>query len=59
MESRTERILDTARRKVGQGFDVNQQYAAVNAARDKRRRRGERNLKRMLAGGFRIPILKP
>jgi hypothetical protein len=42
------------------GMSPHVQYAALNKARDKRKRRMERNLKVMLAGGLtQVPVLKP
>lgn len=56
--NREQQILSTARRKVAQGVNTEQQYADLNAARDKRKRRRERNVKVMLAGGYKqIPII--
>jgi hypothetical protein len=48
-EERQQNVTTTAARRVRQGEDVSAQYARLNAARDKRGRRRERNLK--LAGG--------
>ncbi len=56
--NRETQILSTARRKLAQGYSVDEQYSALNAARDKRKQRRERNFKNMVAGGdARIPIL--
>jgi hypothetical protein len=57
--NREQAILSTARRKVGQGISTGQQYADLNAARAKRKRKMDKNLKVILAGGYnQIPILK-
>ena len=46
------RILEIASRKARRGVSVDEQYATLNAARDKRARRRDRNLRNMAAGGF-------
>lgn len=57
--NREQQILSTARRKVAQGVSTEQQYADLNAARDKRKRRRERNIKILLSGGCKQVILLP
>jgi hypothetical protein len=47
------------RTKQTQGFTPEIQYSALNAARDKRKRRAERNLKIIMSGGCKqIPIIR-
>jgi len=57
--TRETQILSIIERKTAQGVSAGQQYARLNAARDRRKRRRERNSKIMLAGGYKqIPIIK-
>lgn len=55
--NREQQILQTAQRKVAQGVSAEQQYADLNAARDKRKRRRERNLKTLVSGGYKQVLL--
>jgi hypothetical protein len=57
--NREQQILNTTRRKVAQGVSSDQQYADLNAARDKRKRKRERNMKTLLSGGYKQVILLP
>lgn len=50
-------IESIARRRVHQGEGVNAQYARLNAARDKRLRRQQRNQRNMLTGGTSVPFI--
>lgn len=44
-------------RAARQGFSPDEQYVALNAAREKRKNRKQRNLKQLIAGGHQIPLL--
>lgn len=58
--NREQQILSTTQRKVGQGVSAGEQYADLNAAREKRKRKRSRNMQTILSGGYKqIPILKP
>lgn len=46
-------------KKVEQGYSLDEQYRKVNAARDKRKARRERNMRQAIAGGYKnIPIIQ-
>lgn len=56
---REQELIELTERKVAQGVTTEEQYADLNAARAKRKKRAERNLKLMMAGGYKqIPIIK-
>lgn len=55
--NREQQIINTTQRKVYQGVSADQQYADLNAARDKRKRRRERNFKTLLSGGYKQVLL--
>jgi len=56
--NRDEQILSIAKRKMRQGISIDQQYATLNRARDKRKRRRARNLKLLLSGGnAHVPLI--
>lgn len=57
--NREQEIINVTRRKVAQGVSAEQQYADLNAARDKRKKRRERNIKTLLSGGYKQVILLP
>jgi hypothetical protein len=60
MVNREQEILSTTRRKVAQGYTVEQQYADLNTAREKRRQRNAKRLQQVVSGAWKqIPILKP
>ena len=52
MNKREWEILSTSARKSARNISASQQYRDLNAARDKRKRRRERNVKTLLAGGY-------
>lgn len=57
--SREKQLLQTVARKTRQGFSVDEQYAAVTAARDKRKRKKEKRFAQVMAGGWaNIPIIR-
>lgn len=48
-----------AAKKVAQGYSLDEQYRKVNAARDKRKARRERNMRQAISGGYKnIPIIQ-
>jgi len=58
--SREQQILTTVQRKLVQGVSAEEQYAELNWAREKRKRRRERNLKILLSGGYKqVPLINP
>lgn len=57
--TREQQILSIAQRKAARGIGADEQYVALNAARDKRKRKRERNFKNMLSGGTKQVILLP
>ncbi len=50
--NREQQILQTVQRKVAQGVSAEQQYADLNTARNKRKKRRDRNFKTLLSGGY-------
>lgn len=57
--NREQEILSTAARKAARGIDAAQQYEDLNRARDKRKRKRERNFRHMLSGGTKQVVLLP
>jgi hypothetical protein len=52
-------IILSSQRKVAQGINAAEQYAALNEAREKRKERRQRNIRTILSGGYKqIPIIK-
>lgn len=56
--NREQEIITITQRKVGRGVSADEQYANLNAAREKRKRKRTRNVQVILSGGYKqIPIL--
>lgn len=55
--NREQQIIGITRRKVAQGFSAEEQYAALNAAREKRKRKRAKNVEQMMSGGVKQVLI--
>ena len=57
--NREKQLLSTVKRATRQGFSADTQYDAVKAAREKRKKKAQRNQEQVMAGGWtNIPIIQ-